>query len=217
MNACPYEQRDDARPCQGAIYRNLIIFLPESPPDPEPKFARWELPYAVALSQECDLLQDHKSRLTLKESAVVPPDFKHDKLLPTILLCPGYQASSLHTGDHLKGLGRKMENYNSRQWSLIQQNNNARYHYLVGWPDLQVPELVVDFKHFFVMQTELMINHYGHEAHYVARLGHLYREDLSHRFAAYLARIGLPVSHHEFPEMTAAQPVGDQGDPSQPS
>jgi hypothetical protein len=216
MSACPYKQRVDARPCQGAIYQNLITFLPESPPDPEPKFARWELPYAVALSQECDLLQDHNTRLKLKESAVVSPDFKHDKLLPTILLCPAYPASSLHTGDHMKDLRWKMESYTSSQWSLIKQNNNSRYHYLVGWANLQVPELVIDFKHFFVMQTELMIDHDGDEAHYLARLGYLYREDLSHRFAAYLARIGLPVSHHEFPQITGTQPVGDQGAPSQP-
>jgi hypothetical protein len=217
MSACPYEQRVDARPCQGAIYRNLITFLPESAPDPEPRFARWELPYAVALSQECDLLQDHKSRLKLKESMAVPPDFKHDKLLPTILLCPAYQASLLRAGDHLNALARKMESYNSKQWSLIQQNNNSRYHYLGGWPDLQVPELGVDFKHFFVMQTELMIEYYGDEDHYVARLGYLYREDLSQRFAAYLARIGLPISHHEFLEVTPAQPGRDQPAPSEPA
>ena len=202
MSDSPYEPRGNSRPCQGAIYRDLITFLPESPPDPEPEFARWELPYAVALSQECDLLQDHKNRLKLQQPGVVPADLKHDKLLPTILLCPAYQASLLRTGDHLKALGRKMENYTSKQWPLIQQNNNSRYHYLVAWQDLQVPELVVDFKHFFVMQTELMIAHYGDEGHYIARLGYLYREDLSHRFGTYLARIGLPLAHHEILKAT---------------
>jgi len=207
----------DSTPRQGAIYRHVQTVLPESPVGVEVDLILWELPYAVALSQECDLLQDHKSRDKLKQSGSAPTDFKHDKLLPTILLCPAYQASVFRTGDHLSALGRKMESHTSRQWPLIRQNNNPRYHYLVGWPDYQVPELVLDFKHFFVMPTELMINHYGDAIHYVARLSSLYREDLSHRFAAYLGRIGLPVSHHEFPETMVGQPVVGQGGSGQPA
>lgn len=207
MSTCPYEQRSDPRPRQGAIYRNLITFLPTSTSELEPGLVRWELPYAVALSQECDLLQDHKTRAKLKESSGALTDFKHDKLLPTILVCPAYQALLFRTGDHLQHLGRKMESYTGKRWDLIEQNNNPRYHYLVKWLDLQVPDLVLDFKHFFTMQTELMIGWYGDDRHYVARLGYLYREDLSQRFAAYLARIGLPVAHHEFSGATSIEPL----------
>lgn len=106
---------------------------------------------------------------------------------------------------HLEALGRTMPRQNSKQWSLIRTNQNPRYHFLASWTPLQVPELVVDFKHFFALPTEVLRCLYTNEEHSIARLRCPYREDLSQRFAAYLARIGLPIPHHQVGAERAGQ------------
>ncbi|MBE9479589.1 MAG: hypothetical protein IMY80_06440 [Chloroflexi bacterium] len=160
----------------------------------------WEFPYAVALSQECDLMQDHNNRKLLEEAGDErdegDKEITHDKLLPAILMCPAYQTIPFKNGEHLNGLGRKMEIYSSSRWNIITRNQNPRYHFLAEWRPFHVAELVVDFKHFFTVPTEILRDTYGTQQHYIARLICPYREDLSQRFAAYLARIGLPTQHH---------------------
>lgn len=53
-----------------------------------------------------------------------------------------------------------------------------------------IPELVIDFKHYYTIPTEEMYEAY--KENYLASVEPLYREDLSQRFANYLSRIGLP-------------------------
>jgi hypothetical protein len=89
-----------------------------------------------------------------------------------------------------------MEPYNSDNFRLIKHNNNPRYHYFAGWSPFQVPELIVDFKHFFTIPVEQLLEKYGTEEYYIASLKCPYREDFSQRCAAYLTRIGVPVAHH---------------------
>lgn len=201
MNECPYEPRTSNRPHQGSVYRNIKVITATSAPGLEKvKFSEWELPYVVALSQECDLALDHDLRETLNipegNNSDSDRDKKHDKLLLGVLVCPAYQAASFREGKHLDELHRVMESYASKDFSLIKKNCNPRYHYLAKWTPLQVAELVVDFKHFFTVPVEQLRDEYGTEEHYIARLKPLYREDLSQRCSAYLTRIGIPTPHH---------------------
>ena len=190
MNEIPYQPPEGNRPCQGSIYRNISIAIGASP-----KLTQWDFPYAITMSQECDLLQDHKYRQMKEEDST--EEKNEDKLLPTILMCPAYPAASLRKGTHLEKLEIKMERKSSEQYYLIKMNQNPRYHFLAGWPELQVTEMVVDFKHFFTIQTELLRDTYGTAKYYIARLSCPYREHLSQRFTSYLGRIGLAVDHHQ--------------------
>jgi len=192
MNNTPYELPDGNRPCQGAIYRGITITLTMSANPVELK--QWDLLYAVILSQECDLLQDHEHRQTEKEQPKNKTNV--DKLLPTVLICPGYPAADFREGKHLEALGISIERKSSDQYKLVKMNRDPRYHFLAAWPQLQVAEMVVDFKHFFTIETELLRDKYGTPDYYIARLTCPYREHLSHRFTSYLGRIGLPLDHH---------------------
>jgi len=197
MTASPYLDRHPSRPCQGSIYRNIKVLQPMSPLKAGPGDQEsWHLPYAVVLSQECDLDQDQGNReKNAKDEMLATAEMKHDKLLPTVLFCPAYQAAPFRDGKHLEP--RRMEKFSGSRWELILENKNPRYHYLVGYADLQMPELVLDFKHYFVLPMELLTSYYNKPEYSIARLAELYREDLSQRFAAYLGRIGLPTPHHK--------------------
>jgi hypothetical protein len=116
MTDCPYEIRDATRPCQGSVYRNIQAAGYPTIKDGQLTFPLFDMPYAVALTQECDLLQDHENRTELATT----PEGKYDKLLPGILLCPAYQAQLVRIGSHLLEFNRTMEPHNHERWKVIQ-------------------------------------------------------------------------------------------------
>lgn len=179
-----YFRSDSARCEQGDIFRDIkLIEWAEEEAD-ELKLAERTLQYCVLLSQDCDLEHDYNNR-----SETAPA--KNDKFLHSLLLCPAYPAIDFRAGDHLKQLELKMESFNSARWALIEQNNNARYHYLPEDGDRQVPPLVLDFKHYLTAPRDVFYRQ-NFQDHYLATMNILYRENLSGRFAHYLSRIGLP-------------------------
>ncbi|MDD1745413.1 MAG: hypothetical protein LUQ20_06370 [Candidatus Methanoperedens sp.] len=99
------------------------------------------LPYIIVLTQDCDLELDFNNRSQ-------PASEKHDKYLQTILICPAYNAEVFRIGDHLKSIGLKMHEWKkSEDYKRITQQNHARFHFLEKNQALQVPQLIVDFKH----------------------------------------------------------------------
>jgi predicted metal-dependent hydrolase len=83
-----------------------------------------------------------------------------------------------------------MEKYNSERWNLIKTNQNFRFHYIRGEQNLQIPESVIDFKHYYTVPRSVIYSNY--RDHYLATINELFRELLSQRFANYLSRIGVP-------------------------
>ncbi len=191
MTNSPYVEPED-RPCQGSLYRNLVLVVTGGTLRfGKIPFSLLDMPYSIAMSQECDLVQDNYARVTDLSEKPAPDD----KVLPSVLICPGYQASLFRAGKHLAGLRKTMLSYSGKPWAVIKNNSNPRFHFMCQWPPLQVPELVVDFKHFQTISTEVLRNVYGGPEHHIARLACPYREELSQRFASFLARIGVPVPH----------------------
>jgi len=79
----------------------------------------------------------------------------------------------------------------SDEWRKVCQNNVYRYHYLGNAEEQQVPELILDFKHYFTIPRDIAYRP-DFKKCYLATMDDLFREHLSQRFANYLSRIGLP-------------------------
>ncbi|MYM24833.1 hypothetical protein GTP46_19540 [Duganella sp. FT135W] len=171
---------------QGDVLRDVKIIEWAEVVDDALEVTERRLPYAVVLSQECDLEHDYANRNNLEKCKT-----DTDKFLQTILLCPAYPAAQLRVGAHLQELEQKMQKFNSEQWKRLKQNNDYRYHYLVEDEDKQVPELVIDFKHYFTIPRSVAYRP-EFRSNLTASLDDLFREHLSSRFAYYLSRIGLP-------------------------
>lgn len=140
-----------------------------------------EMPFFVVLTQACDLEQDFENRNEKKET--------DDKKIQSVLVCPAYASKELKKGEHLSKAGLKMTSYSSNLWKTIKKNNNLRYHFLETNPDMGLPELIIDFKHYYTIPMESM---YENKEYYLCSMDNLFKEDLSQRFASYLSRIGLP-------------------------
>ena len=98
----------------------------------------------------------------------------------------------------MAALGIKCESLNRERWKLVTQNNNDRYHFLPAFDPFQVPDIVLDFKHFITAPRAVLLNLKPNA--YLASLGQLFRESLSQRFANFLARIALPDLADEEPQ-----------------
>lgn len=143
-------------------------------------------PYVVVLTQDCDLQQDYCSRWARTHR--VP----EDKQLVSVLVAPLYNAEHVYLGEHLSELDLRMQTINRGKTpgAMLRSNQNPRYHHLRFPDDVQLVDLVVDFKHYFSVCTQYL--RLARRDRLVCQLRPLYREDLCQRFAAFLARIATP-------------------------
>ena len=181
-----YCKRENGRVYQGDILRDMLLLEMEYADEEGSGYSiiEKEVPYIVVLTQDCDLEQDFNNRAQISE--------KHDKYIDSILVCPAYLAEEFREGKHLEIFDLKMERWDTKRYKQIKTQNNYRYHYLEGYQPYQIPNLVIDFKHYYTISRNII--YFAKEnGHYLASLRQLFRENLSHRFSFFLSRIGLPI------------------------
>ncbi len=138
---------------------------------------------SLVLSQDCDLEQDFVKR---RQDPWMETDLR------SVLLCPAFPADDL----------RKQQNLSSRKWETVRQNKDERYAYLAEVPQESDSTgtghaaILLDLTNYFTVRTpELYRQLRSNEAGPRCRLETPWREHMQCRFAAYLARIGLPRDH----------------------
>lgn len=173
---------------QGEIITNLPQFrLNVDMIGTDSQEADFELhPFAVVLSQDCDLEQDWKAR---QPPAVQDPNAAQ-RLLPSVLLAQVHRAADLR--------GRAPS---SDLWKRIKQNKDERYHFLEATPAEEdalgegLEELGIDFKRYFTIPTDEIYKRLEGDVQRRCRLISPYLEHLSTRFCYYQFRVALPAEH----------------------
>lgn len=145
----------------------------------------------VVLTQDCDLEQDRGFRFSEE------PLSTQDKHLMSVLVAPVYNAEHFFRGEHLSQLGMKMQviNHKATHGKHLRTNQLPRYHYLEFPSPVQIVPSMIDFKHYFTVSVEYLEK--AKDRSYVCSVSPLFREDISQRFANFLARIGLPDPERE--------------------
>lgn len=108
-------------------------------------------------------------------------------------MSPAYPADSLREVDYLDFFGIKMTKIGKKKdtrWKILTQNETPRYHYLSESPELNVTDLVIDFKRYYSVSRDYLYSIFP--KFYFISLKELYREDLSNRFYNFQSRIPLP-------------------------
>lgn len=169
---------------QGEILSGLIQLKVSSPDlkgGEPPKVEQVVHPYAIVMTQDCDLDLDHRAR----NGSVGP-----DKILPSILFCEAQEAASLRASS------------DSKTWDRVKINKDERYHFLEAAPvacDARasgVPELGIDFKRYFTLTAaEPYARLTDGTAERRCRLTSPYLEHLSTRFCYFQFRVALPEPH----------------------
>lgn len=163
-----------------------------------------EFPYVIILSQDCDLRSDfliRKKGVALRDTLL---DTKEnlpsaDQILLSVIVAPIYNADYVYSGRYFENIGVKMAGQSrpkpkdGRHYgSLLSRNEIPRFQFL-GIRDedkLKIPDSFIDFKHYFSLSVPYLYSLYPNNL--IGCIDDLFREEISHRFAVYLSRIGLP-------------------------
>jgi hypothetical protein len=153
-------------------------------------------PYAIIVSQDCDLDWDYKARET---------NGQNHKKLPNILFCEVTTFADLT--QLLLALDGTEKLKKSRTWAKAKQNKDERYHFLEKVEKAQdvlrigLPELGVDFKRYFTIPAdEVYLRIQIGEAQRRCRLTSPYLEHFTSRFYYFQSRVALPEEHYSEPE-----------------
>lgn len=144
-------------------------------------------PFAVVLTQDCDLAQDFAGRQGAAQNKL---------LVPNILMC------EMDFAEDLKGDADRIAR-GSDIWKRIVHNKDERFHYLrevtrdADASGEGVAPLLVDFKRSFTLPTEGLYEQLSRNAKRRAILTCPYREHLASRHAFFISRVALPVDHHD--------------------
>ncbi len=167
---------------QGDIFRDVECIEYVIEKDGVIEVSKIIFPLVLVLTQDCDLEQDSGNRSKSTQNT---------KLL-SVLVAPLYNAEHVFEGSHLLDLNYQMEKISKKRTpgTTLMQNERPRYHYF-DFPDtVPLVASIADFKHYFSVHVSYMES--VKSKNFVCRLSDLFREDVSQRFASYLARIGLP-------------------------
>ena len=180
-----YEKHSCKRVSQGDILRDFsFILIGKDCAQVEITF-----PYIVVFSQDCDL--EHGSKIIALQEEKKDTAIEFNQYLHNILFCPAFTTDTIRAGTHLKDVYNiQTTRINSSQFDAIKKKENPRYHLLQADMDLQVPELIIDFKAYYTVPFDFFNSLYM--KYYLATTNELFRESLSQRFSYYLSRIGLP-------------------------
>lgn len=173
---------------QGEIVTGLVqaVMALETVLTSEPELDYVHHPFAIVLTQDCDLEQDWKARHT----ATDPGQSVSQGGLPTILF------AEMNTAESLRGrVGA------SDIWKRVRQNKDERYQFLESVPPDEdalsegLPELGIDFKRYFTIHIDEAYKRIEKQAKRRCRLVSPYLEHLSIRFFYYQFRVALPADH----------------------
>lgn len=173
---------------QGDIFHRVSYYEDYTEVEGQFTLNMLEVPYAIVLTQECDLCNNKKER-QLKNK---PNDgvFEHDKYLISLLCAPLYNSDHLFNGEHLSEIGIKSDKKNRDNRDFIKANRDPRYHYIEFDEEVvKIVPMVIDFKHYFSISLKYLESKSEKR---ICSIKPLYRELINQRFSNFLSRVGLP-------------------------
>lgn len=181
-------EKNDAQLRQGDIISDVQYLENVDMHGDEVTLNRIVFPLVIVLTQDCDLNSDYRAHT--KENS------NEDKYLLSVLVAPLYNYGQVIEGSHLADIQWKMTPIpvNSKHGTTaaenLKKNLTQRYHYIAFPPPMQIVPQVIDFKHYFSVNTQKLQCH--KEKSFVCSIAPIYRESLSQRFSYFLSRIGIP-------------------------
>ena len=170
---------------QGDIYKDIEIIEKAQEENGKLIIEKIKYPYVIVITQDCDLEQDNRVRKKKENKEKI----SDDKILLSVIVVPLYNSEHFKQGLHLSELNMEMQVYSRKDFQKITQNVNPRYHYLEFSEEVSVVNSVIDFKHYFTVNRNYLEQL---KSNNICKVSELFREQISHRFAHYLSRIGLP-------------------------
>lgn len=176
--------------CQGDIFQNVKYNYIESEDDESVNIVEYEFPMAIIVSQACDVIA--------METIVKNKAGKPAKFMPSVLMCPIYDHDLAKSGQHIKeafdNMSLKFEDDNTYQkddYKIAQRDWHYRIHALKieAGNEVVLENAIIDFKHYFTVPMSYL---FSHKKNRVFHFDDLFAEQITLKFATYLARVAIP-------------------------
>ncbi len=137
-------------------------------------------PFVICLNQECDLETDFWNN----------NEVLCDNNLLHIAIAPVFIFEQFLSGTHWGGIFSNNRPQKRKDTTIkkIIDNEIPRYHFL-NFPDKDIPDLIIDFKHFFSVYKKVIYDQIDRR---FCSIDDLFKEKINQRFSYYISRIGLP-------------------------
>lgn len=169
---------------QGYIFHNIDVIENFHEEGKELLLQKINFPYVICLTQDCDLSSDYLDKINR------PKENRNCRILH-LIVAPLFNFEKFKNGEHwgdIFDVGDAVKENKSTGKSIM-NNETPRYHYLNFDDKLELPPMIVDFKHFFTLSSNYL---YSKLDNRICTVSELFRERISQRFTNYLSRIGLP-------------------------
>ncbi|MGD9153784.1 MAG: hypothetical protein PVG30_09100 [Gammaproteobacteria bacterium] len=170
-----YYSKESSCITQGGILKDFNIYSVDS----KGAVIKRNLDYVVIISQACDIIQSLTSS-------------NDNNYLPNIIVLPMYILALFKDGKHLEKNYDIMQNtFGGKKIEKLEKNSECpRYHFLRGDERLELHDTVIDFKHYYTIPIDMVIDQY--QTKHIANINPLNSARLSQRFCNYLSRIAIP-------------------------
>jgi hypothetical protein len=175
-------KKSQDRICQGDIFSEIEVVENIEIKGSKIVVKKLYFPFIICLNQECDLERDFEKKSV---SGVLS-----DSNLLHLAIAPAFIFDQFLNGSHWGDIfsASKTARRADTRIDLIMNNEIPRFHYL-KFAEAGMPELIIDFKHFFTINRDLL---YANLSNRLCSLDDLYKEKISQRFSYFLSRIALP-------------------------
>ena len=187
--------------CQGDIFQDVKYSFIGSDDENELRIVEYSFPYAIILSQSCDIT--HYCKLVKSLNG------KTSKIMMSILMCPIYNIESMKNCEHTSEIVSNLSAFNSKKIDskiekdltsfctrvreVAENDSHYRFHILNVLDDHKKFELlsnhVIDFKHYFCVPIVYLLSNIDNR---ICRLDTIFSEQITLKFSNYLSRVGIP-------------------------
>lgn len=175
---------------QGDIFKNVKYSYIDKETDDDVIIIEMEFPFAVIISQACDVIAMSDLQRSNKGKAT--------KFMPSILLCPIYDAQKAKKGDHISKIKEnlkfdieKEDLYHSDDFKVAKKEWHYRFHAfsVICNEENVIDNAIIDFKHYFTVPMAYLLSNLENR---LMRLDDMFAEQLTLKFATYLSRVAIP-------------------------
>ena len=192
-NSIAEKTAEDDNICQGDVFKNIRYIYIDEEDDDEVQIIEFTFPMALIISQACDV--------NAMGNIITQNSGKATKFMPSILMCPVYDATEAKSSNHLLQVfnelniarsGEPVDNlFTKEDMNIASKDWHYRFHKLkVSFNEkVVVDDAIIDFKHYFTVPASYLIKNRQNR---LFRLKGIYAEQITLKFATFLSRVAIP-------------------------
>jgi len=144
------------------------------------------IPYSIVVSAACDIESCFRI-----EANIVKTESEFDRqVIFQLMMCPAFDEDLFMAGQHLESIYNcKTKAINAKEKEKYKKD--TRLFYIENKNFANLPNLFIDYKHYFTLPIELVKEHLK-DAKEKYILEHIQYTKLADLFAHYLQRVGIP-------------------------